>query len=315
MGFEIGGTIEKVNGKELSYNEFVERYLSKNQPVVLTGLMDDWRACKDWVFDNGKPNLKFFSTHFGNSKVQVADCGTRDFTDQKRVEMTVSEFIDHWTDAKECGGASNSFQEDNGKSVLYLKDWHFVKPIASGNYLACMIVPSNLFPGQLFFTYRALQLNTVEHSVGLDLLLRDYKEAKEYIEDIRDISDDFEGLCQRNLAANTAGNHGFFLDLMEMLDDPNFLQLCIDMGRTYGIIHEQQNCSCDTKKAWMVEFLDCSSHIHNLEDLVKFIDYSVAKLTATFCEEKFLESGLNSWPLVEDLNDEALQFSLLQNQG
>lgn len=36
-----------------------------------------------------------------------------------------------------------------------------------------------------------------------DLLLRDYKEAKEYIEDIRDICDDFEGLCQRNLAANT----------------------------------------------------------------------------------------------------------------
>lgn len=32
---------------------------------------------------------------------------------------------------------------------------------------------------------------------------RDYNEAKEYIEDIKDICDDFEGLCQRNLAANT----------------------------------------------------------------------------------------------------------------
>lgn len=40
--------------------------------------------------------------------------------------MTVSEFIDHWIDAKECGGASNSFQEGNDKLVLYLKDWHFV---------------------------------------------------------------------------------------------------------------------------------------------------------------------------------------------
>ncbi|PQQ06989.1 hypothetical protein Pyn_18266 [Prunus yedoensis var. nudiflora] len=37
-----------------------------------------------------------------------------------------------------------------------------------------------------------------------DLLLRDYNEAKEYIEDIKDICDDFEGLCQCNLAANTA---------------------------------------------------------------------------------------------------------------
>ena len=39
-----------------------------------------------------------------------------------------------------------------------------------------------------------------------DLLVRDYKEAKEYIEDIKDICDDFEGLCQRNLAANTGIN-------------------------------------------------------------------------------------------------------------
>lgn len=33
--------------------------------------------------------------------------------------------------------------------------------------------------------------------------MKDYNEAKGYIEDIREISDDFEGLCQRNLAANT----------------------------------------------------------------------------------------------------------------
>lgn len=33
--------------------------------------------------------------------------------------------------------------------------------------------------------------------------LKDCKEAKEYIEDIRDICNDIESLCQRNLAANT----------------------------------------------------------------------------------------------------------------
>lgn len=71
MGIKIAGQIEKVNGKELSYHEFVERYMEKNQPVVLTGLMDDWRACRDWVTDNGQPNLQFFATHFGKSKVQV----------------------------------------------------------------------------------------------------------------------------------------------------------------------------------------------------------------------------------------------------
>ncbi|CAI8583897.1 unnamed protein product [Vicia faba] len=39
---------------------------------MLTGLMDNhWKACTDWVNPNGKPNLQFFSTHFGSSKVQV----------------------------------------------------------------------------------------------------------------------------------------------------------------------------------------------------------------------------------------------------
>lgn len=71
MGVEIAGQIQKVNGKELSYSEFVERYMEKNHPVVLTGLMDDWRACRDWVTENGQPNLQFFATHFGKSIVQV----------------------------------------------------------------------------------------------------------------------------------------------------------------------------------------------------------------------------------------------------
>ena len=72
MGIEIEGRVEKVNGKELSYEEFVQRYMEKNQPVVLIGLMEDWRACRDWITQNGKPNLQFFSTHFGKSKVQVS---------------------------------------------------------------------------------------------------------------------------------------------------------------------------------------------------------------------------------------------------
>lgn len=71
MGIEICGRIDKINGKGLSYKEFVERYMEKNQPVVLTGLMDDWKACSDWVDENGQPNLGFFSTHFGKSRVQV----------------------------------------------------------------------------------------------------------------------------------------------------------------------------------------------------------------------------------------------------
>ncbi|KAL0367176.1 UNVERIFIED_CONTAM: hypothetical protein Sradi_3607700 [Sesamum radiatum] len=69
MGLKIGGKVEKVNEKELSYGDFVEKYLARNQPVILTGLTEDWRVCKDWISDDGKPNLCFFSTHFSDSRV------------------------------------------------------------------------------------------------------------------------------------------------------------------------------------------------------------------------------------------------------
>lgn len=71
MGLQIEQKVEKLNGKELSYSDFVEKYLVQNQPVILTGLMEDWRACKDWVSNDGEPNFDFLSTHFGKSKVQV----------------------------------------------------------------------------------------------------------------------------------------------------------------------------------------------------------------------------------------------------
>lgn len=71
MGLQIGGQVERVDGKSLSYAQFVATYLQRNDPVVLTGLMDGWRACRDWVTHEGKPNLPFFSTHFGDARVQV----------------------------------------------------------------------------------------------------------------------------------------------------------------------------------------------------------------------------------------------------
>ncbi|KAH9720353.1 JmjC domain-containing protein [Citrus sinensis] len=297
MGIRIGGgQIEKLNWKELSYSEFVEKYMAKNQPVVLTGLMDDWRACKDWVTENGQPNLQFFSTHFGKSKVQVADCGIREFTDQKRVEMSLSEFVKNWLENSIMENSNASTNEANDKSVLYLKDWHFAKeypeyvayrtplifcddwlnmyldhyrlhkdpesyqkdndmccsdyrfvymgakgswtPLhadvfrsyswsANVNLKGCVYnifddVSETDFPGfkktlWLECTQEQNEIIFVPsgwyHQVHnlWDLLLRDYNEAKEYIEDIRDICDDFEGLCQRNLAANTGMNfYDFF---------------------------------------------------------------------------------------------------------
>ncbi|XP_058227408.1 arginine-specific demethylase JMJ20 isoform X3 [Rhododendron vialii] len=311
MGLNIGGQVGKVNGKELSYSDFVQRYLLKNEPVVLTGLMDDWRACKDWVLPDGRPNLPFFSTHFGSSTVQVAYCYTKEFTDQKREEMSVSEFIGDWLEF-------SSGEFNDGKSLLYLKDWHFVKvrirstwtPLHADVFrsyswsanvcgkkkwyflsptqrhlvfdrnMKCSVydifedVSKTKFPAfdkaiwmectqeenEIIFVPSGWyhQVHNLEDTISInhnwfnayniswvwDLLLRDYNEAKEYIADIKDICDDFEELCQRNLAANTGMNfQDFFVFIVRfsfanlvllyclVRDNENFVELSSQRAR------------------------------------------------------------------------------------
>ncbi|KAL7606786.1 hypothetical protein Lser_V15G17263 [Lactuca serriola] len=350
MGLNIVGTVDKVNGNELSYSNFVEKYLSKNEPVVITGLMDDWRACKDWVFDDGRPNLQFISSTFGTSKVQVADCGSREFTEQKRFDMSVSDFIAKWVDFSSVEHDNPSINKLNGKTLLYLKDWHFVKEypeykayttplffhddwlnlyldhyhmhedpdtyqkrddISCSDYRFVYMgakgtwtpfhadvfrsyswsanvcgkkqwyflspnqhhlafdrnmkntvydifeeVNETIFPNfkkttwlectqdenEIIFVPSGWyhQVHNLEDTISInhnwfngynlswvwDLLLKDYKEATEYIEDIKDICDDFEGLCQRNLAANTGMNFYDFFKFMLRFSFANIVQLC-----------------------------------------------------------------------------------------
>ncbi|CAL4956270.1 unnamed protein product [Urochloa decumbens] len=333
---KVVGQVERVDGTSLTYAEFVDRFMAPNRPVVLTGLTASWRACEDWTLpgpgDSRRPDLGFFARNFPSPLVQVADCSSREFTDQKRLEMSMQEFIDHWTGEAHGGSTSG----DRESSLLYLKDWHFVKEYP--NYIAYttptffvddwlnMYLDSHpihrdsdianhrneincsdyrfvymgakgtwtplhadvfrsyswsanvygrkqwlfLSPSQshcIFDRYMRSsvynlnddvsekqfpefnktewleciqeqndiifvpsgwyhQVHNLEDTISINhnwfnaynlhwvwnLLYEDYKVAKEYIEDIRDICDDFEGLCQRNLAANTGMNfYDFFV--------------------------------------------------------------------------------------------------------
>ncbi len=71
---KIIGKVPRVDGRELSYRRFWEQFMQANKPVLLTGLMDSWAACRDWVLLDGKPNLSFIAEHFGSSLVQVPAC-------------------------------------------------------------------------------------------------------------------------------------------------------------------------------------------------------------------------------------------------
>lgn len=43
--------LERVNGLDLSIEEFVEKYEKPRLPVVLTNLQNDWPAKEKWTFD------------------------------------------------------------------------------------------------------------------------------------------------------------------------------------------------------------------------------------------------------------------------
>ncbi|KAL6899066.1 hypothetical protein ACP4OV_005724 [Aristida adscensionis] len=329
---KVVGQVERVDGASLTYAEFVDRFMAANRPVVLTGLTSSWRAREDWTLPGPggclRPDLGFMARNFPSPLVQVADCSSREFTDQKRLEMSMQEFIDHWV-----GGSSG---EARNGSLLYLKDWHFVKeypdyvayttpsffvddwlnmyldshPVhrdpdianhkneincadyrfvymgAKGTWtplhadvfrsyswsanvcgrkqwlflppsqshrifdrnmrisvssldddvsekqfpefnktewLQCIQQENEIIfvPSGWYHQVHNLDAPKWEDTLSINhnwfnaynlhwvwnLLYEDYKVAKEYIEDIRDICDDFEGLCQRNLAANTGMNN------------------------------------------------------------------------------------------------------------
>ncbi|KAI8582534.1 hypothetical protein K450DRAFT_170813 [Umbelopsis ramanniana AG] len=114
-----------------SYQHFLAEHLLKNEPALIgPALTASWRARTEWAqpikktttrdHDNHnpttEPNFQFLFQTFGAAQVQVADCLERDFTDQKRGNMTFAQFIEMW---------QSNAEESAGR--YYLKDWHFVK--------------------------------------------------------------------------------------------------------------------------------------------------------------------------------------------
>ncbi|KAJ2315924.1 hypothetical protein IWW51_001125 [Coemansia sp. RSA 2702] len=105
------GAIERRD--DVSIDDFVREFLEPNLPVVLgSGFTESWKARAEWVVD-GRPNFALLTRLYGDCTVQVAECDTAFFTDQKRVSMKFSEFVEQW--------------QTNPQARLYCKDWHFTK--------------------------------------------------------------------------------------------------------------------------------------------------------------------------------------------
>eukprot|EP00743_Colponemidia_sp_Colp-15_P010247 GILK01011265.1.p1 GENE.GILK01011265.1~~GILK01011265.1.p1 ORF type:complete len:424 (-),score=68.50 GILK01011265.1:335-1576(-) len=107
--------IDKRHVDELSWEEFVLRYLCGNRPVIIQGLVRTWPA-REWTVD-------YIHEHFGDVCAPVVNCSQADFPCK---DQTVASFIESWRGRCRCSSPS----EENGGGaapVLYLKDWHFVR--------------------------------------------------------------------------------------------------------------------------------------------------------------------------------------------
>ncbi|OCH91721.1 Clavaminate synthase-like protein [Obba rivulosa] len=106
-----------------TYHQFLEQYLIPNRPVIIgPSLVSSWPAFRDWVNrddgsigSNSSINWDFLVREYGECEVTVADCSTRDFSDQKRETKLLREVIDLW----------RSGQGD----PLYVKDWHLARTL------------------------------------------------------------------------------------------------------------------------------------------------------------------------------------------
>ncbi|KAJ1940382.1 hypothetical protein GGF37_003999 [Kickxella alabastrina] len=104
--------IDRVERRDqLSVEEFVKEFLEPNLPVILgSHFTSTWAARREWVSD-GKPNFPRLLELYAHAQVQVAECDTVYFSDQKRTTMSFSDFISKW----------------HSNSKLYCKDWHFTQ--------------------------------------------------------------------------------------------------------------------------------------------------------------------------------------------
>lgn len=106
---------------KLSATEFLERHYAVNRPVVLLGLMDDWKACTRWT-------PKYFGTTFGDEIIEVMTGRTADpqyeiNSNKHKTSMTFGDYIRRLRKVHKSNDfylvANNGLMERPSMKVLY----------------------------------------------------------------------------------------------------------------------------------------------------------------------------------------------------
>src|SRR5277367_3265255 len=112
-----------VVGPDITYHEFLDRFLRPLKPCIITGLTKDWRSAEEWttidpILEHLVPNFTALRDTFGTYNGCITLCNVLDVNgDSIQREMPVAQFVDEF-----------SRNIDEGKSSkTYLKDFHFMR--------------------------------------------------------------------------------------------------------------------------------------------------------------------------------------------
>lgn len=102
--------IPRISCDELPVHQFHDEFMSKNLPVIVTGLKIKTDISESW-FEEGKLKLEKLLPVLNDHSVPVADCTKSYFDSHEKLEMKFSDYVDYWNG-------------DRKKGKFYLKDFH-----------------------------------------------------------------------------------------------------------------------------------------------------------------------------------------------
>lgn len=116
--------IEEHHVDNLTYNAFFDKFMTKNVPVIITGIADQWE-CMNWINDSKTQchsscgvNFEYLKQKIHNEQnVPIANCSKVYFNSHEKTEITFGQFIDYWQHQVQA-------DERESNELLYLKDWH-----------------------------------------------------------------------------------------------------------------------------------------------------------------------------------------------
>ncbi|XP_028175656.1 2-oxoglutarate and iron-dependent oxygenase JMJD4 homolog isoform X1 [Ostrinia furnacalis] len=113
-------TIEVVGASELSYNQFFNKFMTKNIPCIIKNIGHDWICTRKWKKDAHIDHDYFIKT-YGDLKAPVADFSDIMFDSHSKTDMKVCDYM-------------NYLKSRTKEKLLYLKDWHLRKLRPDDNF-------------------------------------------------------------------------------------------------------------------------------------------------------------------------------------